>query len=193
MVVSWSPNPDAQYFHVLAVSNTGARHHCNSSGTACTIRDLPCGRSYNVTVQSVRDDCESEPSAAVETSSGKRQAGSNFFEKTQMSLMRSRVFVLFISPPTVPCVPSNVGGHLDCVSNSAWVRWDPSEGALSYLVQAQEVGGHNSSHAAVTSPVSVPDLKCGTIYSFHVTAVNKNCHSNHSTAFQLETGNRETS
>lgn len=76
MVVSWSPNPDAQYFHVLAVSNTGARHHCNSSDTACTIRDLPCGRSYNVTVQSVRDDCESEPSAAVETSSGKRQAGS---------------------------------------------------------------------------------------------------------------------
>lgn len=74
MVVSWSPNPDAQYFHVLAVSNTGARHHCNSSDTACTIRDLPCGRSYNVTVQSVRDDCESEPSAAVETSSGKRQA-----------------------------------------------------------------------------------------------------------------------
>lgn len=88
-------------------------------------------------------------------------------------------------------MPRNVEVHLDCVSNSAWVRWDTSEGALSYLVRAQEVGGHNSSHTAVTSPVSVPDLKCGTLYSFHVTAVNKHCHSNHSTTFQLETGNQE--
>lgn len=73
MVVSWSPNPDAQYFHVAAVSNTGARLYCNSSSTACTISNLPCGQSYNVTVLSVRDDCESKPSAVVETSSGKLQ------------------------------------------------------------------------------------------------------------------------
>ncbi len=71
MAISWSPNPDAQYFHVAAVSNTGARLHCNSSGTACTMSDLPCGQNYNVTVLSVREGCESKPSAVVETSSGK--------------------------------------------------------------------------------------------------------------------------
>ena len=69
--VSWSPNPDAQYFHVAAVSNTGARLYCNSSSTTCTINNLPCGQHYNVTVLSVRDDCESQPSAVIETSSGK--------------------------------------------------------------------------------------------------------------------------
>lgn len=74
MIVSWSPNPDAQYFLVQAVSNTGSRHHCNSSGTACIIRNLPCGQKYNVTVLSVRDGCESEPSTMFETSSGKFQA-----------------------------------------------------------------------------------------------------------------------
>lgn len=73
MVVNWSPNPDAEYFHVQAVSNTGARHYCNSSGTACTIRNLPCGQNYNVSVLSVRGDCESTPSTVVETSTGKLQ------------------------------------------------------------------------------------------------------------------------
>lgn len=71
MVVSWSPNPDAEYFYVEAVSNTGARHHCNESGTTCTIANLPCGRNYNVSVLSVRGSCEGKPSAVVETSTGK--------------------------------------------------------------------------------------------------------------------------
>ncbi|XP_040040842.2 uncharacterized protein fndc7b [Gasterosteus aculeatus] len=157
LAVSWSPNPDVQYFHVAAVSSTGGRLHCNSSGTACTMRDLPCGQHYNVTALSVaRSGCESTPSAVVETS-------------------------------TAPCVPSNAHGRLDCISNSAWVTWDASEGALSYYVMAQEVGGHNISCTTSSSPCDIPDLKCGTHYSFYVTAVNKQCRSNHS-SFELQTG-----
>ncbi|XP_056895182.1 fibronectin-like isoform X2 [Takifugu flavidus] len=157
MVVSWSRNPDAQDFQVIVASNTGARHHCNSSGTACTIENLPCGQNYNVTVVSVREGCESQPSTIVEMSSA-------------------------------PCVPTNANGHLDCVSNSAWVTWDASDGALSYTVLAQEVGGHNSSCASTSSPCSVPDLKCGTVYTFYITAINTHCHSNHNTSFEIETG-----
>uniref|UniRef100_A0A8P4G5R4 Fibronectin type-III domain-containing protein n=1 Tax=Dicentrarchus labrax TaxID=13489 RepID=A0A8P4G5R4_DICLA len=157
MAVSWSPNPDAQYFHVAAVSNTGARLYCNSSGTTCSISNLPCGQTYNVTVMSVRDRCESKLSAVVETSSA-------------------------------PCVPRNPEGHLDCVTNSAWVTWDTSEGALSYSVLAEGVGGHNSSCTTGSSPCNVPDLKCATLYTFHVTAVNKYCQSNQSTTFELQTG-----
>ncbi|KAK9519631.1 hypothetical protein VZT92_022346 [Zoarces viviparus] len=156
MAVSWSPNSDAQYFHVAAVSNTRARLYCNSSGTACAISDLPCGQHYNFTALSVRDGCESMPSAVVETS-------------------------------TAPCVPRNARGNLDCVSNDAWVTWDVSEGALSYDVMAREVGGHNISGTSASSPYTIPDLKCGTLYTFYVTAVNKHCRSNHST-FELETG-----
>lgn len=70
MAVSWFQNPDAQDFQVIAVSNTGAQHQCNSSGAACTIEHLPCGQKYSVTMVSVRDGCESKPSAPVETSSG---------------------------------------------------------------------------------------------------------------------------
>lgn len=84
MVVSWSPNPDAQGFQVTAVSNTGARHHCNSSGTACTIENLTCGQNYSVTVVSVRDGCESEPSTKVETCSG-NDSLLNFFSHAKLN------------------------------------------------------------------------------------------------------------
>lgn len=85
-------------------------------------------------------------------------------------------------------MPTNANYHLDCVSNSAWVSWDASDGALSYTVLAQEVGGHNSSCSHASSPCRVPDLKCETAYTFYVTAVNKQCHSNHNTSFEVETG-----
>ncbi|XP_074523504.1 uncharacterized protein fndc7b [Halichoeres trimaculatus] len=165
MTISWMPNPDAQHFLVAAVSNTGARLYRNSSGPAYTINDLPCGQTYNVTVVSVRGDCKSEPSAVVETSSA-------------------------------PCVPSKPTGSLDCVSNAALVTWNPSDGAHSYFVLAQGVGGHtsNCTHTSTSTSTStpttcsVPDLNCGTLYTFHVTAVNKYCNSSNSTTFELETG-----
>uniref|UniRef100_A0A3Q3MAQ3 Fibronectin type III domain containing 7b n=1 Tax=Mastacembelus armatus TaxID=205130 RepID=A0A3Q3MAQ3_9TELE len=157
IAVSWSLNPDAQYFHVVAVSNTGARLHCNTSESTCTINNLPCGQKYNITVLSVRDGCESKLSAAVEASSA-------------------------------PCAPRNTKGSLDCISNSAWVTWDDTEGALSYFVQAQETKGHNSSCTTNSSPCKVPDLKCGMLYTFYVIAINKYCQSNRSTTFELETG-----
>ena len=85
-------------------------------------------------------------------------------------------------------MPQNVKGGLDCVSDTAWVTWDASVGAQSYFVLAEGVGGHNSSCTSTSSPCNVPDLKCGTLYTFHVTAINDHCESNHSTSFELETG-----
>ncbi|XP_029003162.2 fibronectin-like [Betta splendens] len=155
--VSWSPSPAAQYFHVAAVSNTGARPQCNSTSTTCTISNLPCGQSYNITVLAVREGCESKLSDVVQTS-------------------------------TAPCVLKNATGRLDCISNSVWVTWDDSEGALSYFVFAQGPKGDNSSCSTSSTTCKVPELKCGTRYSFHVTAINNVCNSNGSSSFELETG-----
>lgn len=91
-------------------------------------------------------------------------------------------------PFTAPCVPMNPVGRLDCVTNSAWVTWDASEGALSYYGLGQEPGGHNSTCTSTSSHCRIPDLKCGTLYTFHITAVNNHCRSNHSVTFELETG-----
>ncbi|XP_006797927.2 uncharacterized protein LOC102776891 [Neolamprologus brichardi] len=157
MVVSWSPNPDAQYFHVAAVSNTGARLYCNSTGNSCTLNNLPCGQSYNITVLSIRDGCQSKPSAVVESSSA-------------------------------PCIPRNIKGSLDCISNSAWVTWDDSMGATSYSVLARAANGHNSSCTTTSSPCKVQDLNCGTLYTFKLKAINKHCSSIDNATFELETG-----
>ncbi|XP_013856021.1 fibronectin type III domain-containing protein 7 [Austrofundulus limnaeus] len=157
MVVSWSPNPDAQYFHVAAVSNTGARLYCNSSSTKCTINNLPCGQSYNITVLSVRDACESKPSAVAKTSS-------------------------------VPCVPQLANGRLDCLSNNAWVSWDPAAGATSYFSMAQAANGDSFNCTTSSAPCGIANLKCGTLYTFAVMAINDYCRSNHSKPFDLVTG-----
>ncbi|KAF7660957.1 hypothetical protein LDENG_00272160 [Lucifuga dentata] len=157
MDVSWSPNPDAEYFHVEAVSDSGILLYCNSTDTNCTLWNLPCGQSYSITVVSVRDGCESKPSPVKEFCS-------------------------------VPCVPKNPRGSLDCVTNFAWVSWDDTKGAYSYFVLAQEAGGHSSNCTTSSSSCSVPDLKCASLYTFHVTAINDNCDSDPSETFELETG-----
>uniref|UniRef100_A0A3P9H6B5 Fibronectin type III domain containing 7b n=1 Tax=Oryzias latipes TaxID=8090 RepID=A0A3P9H6B5_ORYLA len=86
-----------------------------------------------------------------------------------------------------PCVPMKPEGRLDCVSNSVWVTWNPSQGAARYFVHAEAADGHNSNCTTTSSTCSVQDLKCGTQYTFNVIALNQHCSSNHSTTFQIET------
>ncbi|XP_017573413.2 uncharacterized protein LOC108439482 [Pygocentrus nattereri] len=67
MTVTWAANPDAESFHVDAVTSSGANFTCDTSGTTCSISGLPCGLSYSVTVRAVRGGCQSGPSTAVQT------------------------------------------------------------------------------------------------------------------------------
>ncbi|XP_034386262.1 fibronectin type III domain-containing protein 7-like [Cyclopterus lumpus] len=144
------------------------------------------------------------PSAAVETSTSMLQAHILFLKCCMYTQTRiddmicsseihslkhtlSRFQILHEDQSRSKLKNRNAQGRLDCISNSAWVTWDVSEGALGYDVMAREVGGHNTSCTTTSSPCNIPDLKCGTHYDFHVTAVNKHCRSNHST-FELETG-----
>lgn len=78
MTVTWAANPDAESFHVRATSGVDSLS-CNSTATSCSIRSLPCGHSYSVTVTADRDGCESQPSPAVNVSSG------NLYDNTQIN------------------------------------------------------------------------------------------------------------
>ena len=98
------------------------------------------------------------------------------------------VLHLNLSASPAPCVPTRPQGSLDCVTNSAWLRWDGSKGAESYTVLAVGNHGHNASCTSSEASCNVPDLECGTIYTFYVSAVNSHCHSNHSDTFELESG-----
>ncbi|XP_071200535.1 mucin-3B [Salvelinus alpinus] len=161
MMVTWSANPNAESFHVTAVTSGSADLSCDSRGhpikTGCSIENLPCGHLYSVTVTSIRGGCKSKVSGAVAVSSA-------------------------------PCVPQNAKGSLDCISNSVWVSWDASTGAQTYTVLANGGGGVNSTCTSYSTACNVPDLACGTQYTFHVTAVNTHCQSSPSNTFQIETG-----
>uniref|UniRef100_A0AAY4AUD5 Fibronectin type-III domain-containing protein n=2 Tax=Denticeps clupeoides TaxID=299321 RepID=A0AAY4AUD5_9TELE len=86
-----------------------------------------------------------------------------------------------------PCVPYNVTGRVDCISNSAWVSWQQVLGTDSYTVMAVGVDGMNSSCSTSNTTCNVPNLGCGNSYTFQVTASNKQCQSPASDVLQMET------
>nr|XP_015211037.1 PREDICTED: uncharacterized protein LOC102685057 [Lepisosteus oculatus] len=88
---------------------------------------------------------------------------------------------------SAPCPPNNAIGSLDCMTNSAWVTWENSNGAQSYTVTALGSGNYNSTCKTASTTCNVPSLRCGILYTFFVTALNKNCESAQSNTFQIAT------
>lgn len=53
---------------------------------------------------------------------------------------------------------------------------------------AVERDGANTSCSTTAQHCNIPDLLCGSTYTFHVTAMNSFCHSGPSNTFQIQTG-----
>ncbi|XP_030219750.1 uncharacterized protein LOC115548942 isoform X4 [Gadus morhua] len=87
-----------------------------------------------------------------------------------------------------PCPPQSISGTLDCVTNSAWISWNSSQGAASYTVMSLVDGDHRFNCTTSTnSTCEVQDLECGAMYNFSVIASNSFCDSMPSTPIELET------
>ena len=112
-----------------------------------------------------------------------------YFRRTFPESCESRSSLSYLCV-SAPCAPANASGHLDCVTNAAWVSWQEAPGAHGYTVLAVGEDGHNSSCTATNSNTtcSVPDLGCGNRYTFHVIATHHHCMSPPSPAIEMETG-----
>ncbi|KAJ3599685.1 hypothetical protein NHX12_033641 [Muraenolepis orangiensis] len=247
--VAWEHASGARSYAAEAVTADGnGTDSCNATDvTSCQLTGLQCGQTYNVSVASRDEGCDSmeseqaqlttapcppqnvtlamqcdEGTLTVSWSPGPDTAS---FSATVVSESAARYvctgngtscwvtdlpcgqrFTVTVVTETdgchsepsvpveissVPCVPLNPEGRLDCVTNSAWVSWDSSLGSLSYVAVAEAVGGgHNSSCTALQSDPScnIHSLKCGTEYVFYVLAANDDCQSGNSSSFTLETG-----
>ncbi|MED6260228.1 hypothetical protein ATANTOWER_008551, partial [Ataeniobius toweri] len=89
---------------------------------------------------------------------------------------------------SAPCQPQGVRGHLNCVTNSAWISWDTVLGAESYTVLA--VGDETYTANCTTSTnttCEVENLACGVSYNFTVTSKNSQCESPPSASISLKT------
>lgn len=95
---------------------------------------------------------------------------------------------------SVPCKPRFIKAVVDCYTQTALVGWFPSDGALSYMVTATAMSGHNVTCEASLAHCELSGLLCGQSYSVSVKAVGETCSSIAHMSSQLVTGEqRQTS
>lgn len=69
-LVSWSPSPVAETYHVVAVGEDGHNRTCNSTSTNCTLSQLLCEQQYSVFVTASHENCTSQASNNLTITSG---------------------------------------------------------------------------------------------------------------------------
>lgn len=93
-----------------------------------------------------------------------------------------------IIPLSVPCVPVNLRGVVECATNTLQVSWDAAAGAESYISTLNGDGGFSSSCSTSDQSCSFPHLQCAQTYMFSVVAVNDRCNSSESAVMSARTG-----
>ncbi|XP_048845072.1 uncharacterized protein fndc7rs1 isoform X3 [Brienomyrus brachyistius] len=93
-----------------------------------------------------------------------------------------------VTVATAPCSPTNLGGSIDCSSNTASITWNMSTNSLMYSVQAVGRAGDRVSCNNTAPSCQLSGLLCGQNYSFTVSASDTSCQSPNSTPFTLKTG-----
>uniref|UniRef100_A0A3Q2W6E4 Fibronectin type-III domain-containing protein n=1 Tax=Haplochromis burtoni TaxID=8153 RepID=A0A3Q2W6E4_HAPBU len=69
-VVSWTPSPGAETYHVVAEAADGHTHTCNTSSTNCSLSELHCDEQYTVFVTAGHENCSSKASQNVTLNTG---------------------------------------------------------------------------------------------------------------------------
>ncbi|KAM5148104.1 uncharacterized protein ACMZJ9_011772 [Mantella aurantiaca] len=77
---------------------------------------------------------------------------------------------------SVPCSPMHVTATMDCDVNGATAIWEPSAGAMSYMVVFSGPDGHQVSCTSTNTSCSVSGLQCGENYHVTTTAIDNTCH-----------------
>ncbi|XP_063075940.1 uncharacterized protein LOC134465972, partial [Engraulis encrasicolus] len=75
-----------------------------------------------------------------------------------------------------PCAPTNVMVSPACVSDMATISWNPTDGALSYLVTMETTNGSPLFCDSSITSCGISGLQCGTLYHVSVTAIGNNCN-----------------
>ncbi|XP_029686708.1 fibronectin type III domain-containing protein 7-like [Takifugu rubripes] len=156
--ISWNTTGAADHFLVSVIpDNGGASESCNTTNTACSIRNVTCGHTFSVHVTSVRGSSHSQHSQTISIQSAPCQ------------------------PPGITgrldCVTNSAWISWDAAAgaDSYFVTAVGAEGSRA-----------NCSTSSNTT-CEVEDLACGVLYNFSVVAKNSNCESQSSETITLET------
>ncbi|XP_041804895.1 fibronectin type III domain-containing protein 7-like [Chelmon rostratus] len=69
-LVSWSPSPVAETYHVVATGVDGHVHTCNTTSSNCSVPELHCDERYAVFVTASHENCSSKASQNVTFNTG---------------------------------------------------------------------------------------------------------------------------
>ncbi|KAM7387685.1 hypothetical protein PAMP_023907 [Pampus punctatissimus] len=88
---------------------------------------------------------------------------------------------------TVPCVPMNIQGVVECPSNTLQASWTVAAGAVSYSSTLTGVGGFFASCHTANQSCLFPGLQCAHTYMLSVAALNNRCNSSQSAKISVIT------
>lgn len=90
---------------------------------------------------------------------------------------------------SVPCVPANLQGFVECSTNKLEATWDAAAGAAYYISTLKGAGGFSSFCATdEQSCIFSVQLQCAQMYMLSVVAVNDRCNSSESAVISAITG-----
>ncbi|KAL7851296.1 hypothetical protein AOLI_G00216520 [Acnodon oligacanthus] len=157
--VSWSPGDGAVSYSATLQSSDGRTYTCNSTATSCDVTNLPCGRTYSVTMAAKSQNCSGTNSTGppIKTApcvpqnvSASVNCSSNI---GTVSWQSSQGAVLYIVTAN-----SSSGQSTDCTSSSTSCDLSSLACGLTYTVKVMAKDSNCTS--AYSAPVQLQTAPC---------------------------------
>lgn len=192
-------------YSTTALARDGTALRCMTEKSSCMLTNLQCGQQYTVTVKAMSSTCEGNSSEPEIVNSGKfvcwpecvkqikprqRQKARSHSVVNVSLLLPVPLMCLFATNTvfSVPCVPADVQGMVECSTNTLQASWNKTAGAASYVSTLKGAGGFSSSCRSANQTCLFPDLQCAQTYMFSVVAMNDRCNSSESEMISAKTG-----
>ncbi|KAK5888908.1 hypothetical protein CesoFtcFv8_014958 [Champsocephalus esox] len=158
LMISWDAVREANHFLTSVTADNGVTiGGCNTTNTACSMRNRICGKTFSVHVTSIRGACRSQQS----------QAYSIMAAPCQPERISGRI----------NCVTNSAWISWDAA---------PGADSYTVLAVGEDNYIGNCTSSSNTT-CEVEGLACGSLYNFSVIAQNSKCESQPSTTIDLQT------
>ncbi|KAK5919428.1 hypothetical protein CgunFtcFv8_023324 [Champsocephalus gunnari] len=158
LMISWDAVREANHFLTSVTADNGVTiGGCNTINTACSMRNMTCGKTFSVHVTSIRGACRSQQS----------QAYSIMAAPCQPERISGRI----------DCVTNSAWISWDAA---------PGADSYTVLAVGEDNYIGNCTSSSNTT-CEVEGLACGSLYNFSVIAQNSKCESQPSTTIDLQT------
>lgn len=184
LTTRWLPGPMPLNYSATAWSRNGTAVHCTAEDANCTMNHLQCGEQYSVTVKAVSSTCEGQSSVPEMVHSGKTLV----YCIVKLFSCVSALFFNSILSFSVPCVPANVQGLVECSTNILQASWDPAAGAASYTATLRGTGDFSTTCPSGNQSCLFTGLQCAHTYMLSVMAKSDGCNSAESAVISARTG-----